>query len=361
MEKKIKILFILAQMVGGGAERVTINILRMLDRKVFDIHLTIMNKEGPSFEYLPKDITLHDLNVRKTMFSIFKLRKNIFDVNPDVVYSTLFRTHKALYFALQGIKNKPIILMRSPNSPKLLLENKNMGVFEKFLLERAYIKADIVLAQTPEMKNEIMKYHHIDQKKIQVFLNPLDTDSIDEKIKNIETPFNTKYVNIVAAGRLIEQKGFDILIKSFKKVIDRNSNFRLYIIGEDVVGKLESLEYLVDSLGLNPYIHFLGYQKNPYLYFYFSDLYVLSSRWEGLPNTVMENLYLKKPIIATRCIPFMDKLITNGINGLLVDVENIDQLANAILRYNEIDIKKCILLQDKSSINELFTKVLEKS
>ena len=142
MQKRIKILFVLAQMVGGGAERVTINIMRMLDRRFFDIHLVIMSKEGPSFEYIPEDIMLYDLNVSKTIFSIFKLRKTIRNIQPDIIYSTLFRTHQALYIALLSTTNKPKILLRSQNSPKLLLENNRIGIFSKLFLEKAYMKAD---------------------------------------------------------------------------------------------------------------------------------------------------------------------------------------------------------------------------
>ncbi len=340
-------------MVGGGAERVTINILRMLDRNFFDIHLVIMSKEGPSFEYLPKDIILHDLNVSKTIFSILKLRKTIRNVQPDIIYSTLFRTHQAIYFALQGIKNKPIVLMRSQNSPKLLLENNRMGVFEKFLLEKAYIKADFVLAQTPEMKDEIAKYHHIDEKKIQVFLNPLDTDYIDEKVKNIQNPFDSRYINVVAAGRLAKQKGFDILIKSFKEIVENNNDFVLHIIGEDL-GEKEKLVKIMQEYSLENNINFLGYQNNPYKYFFFSDLFVLSSRWEGMPNAVIENLYLKKPVVSTKCIPFMSELIKNKKNGLLVDVDNSKELAKAILNYKEIKLEFSDPMGTRKDVNSFF-------
>lgn len=354
MNEKTKVLFILAQMVGGGAERVTINILRILDRTLFDIHLVMMSDVGPSFEYLPKDITLHNLKTSKTIFSVFKLRKLITENRFAIVYSTLFRTHIALYFALLGIRNKPILLMRSPNSPKLLLENNSMGMLSKVLLEKAYEKADVVLAQTPEMKDEIIKYHHISEQKITVLLNPLDTDDIDKKIKNIENPFDQRHINIVAAGRLAKQKGFDVLIESFQYVVQKNTDFVLHIIGEDL-GEKVSLVELVQRFSLENNVHFLGYQNNPYKYFFFSDLFVLSSRWEGMPNAVIENLYLKKPVVATRCIPFMSELIKNKKNGFIVDVENANELAEAILNYKDIKLEFSSSMESRKKINEFFS------
>lgn len=357
MKKKIKVLFVLAQLVGGGAERVTINIMRLLDRNIFDIHLLVMCSDGPSFEYLPSDITLHDIKVSKTMFSIFKLRQKVLQISPDVIYSTLFRTHQALYFALLNVQNRPVVLMRSQNSPKLLLQNKRMGFFSKFLLEIAYKSADLVLAQTPDMKDEIIKYHNINESKVHVLLNPLDTNNIDEKIEKIENPFDPYRINVVAAGRLAKQKGFDILIKSFKYVVKNNNHFFLHIIGEDL-GEKKRLEQMVNELSLEHNVKFWGYQNNPYRFFFFSDLYVLSSRWEGMPNTVIENLYLRKPVVATRCIPYMSQLIQNGSNGFLVDVDNIDALADAILNYDKLTMVFSRPIGTRNEVNDFFKSLV---
>lgn len=356
MDKKIRVLFILAQMVGGGAERVTINMMRILDRKRFDIHLVMMSKEGPSFQYLPDDIVVHDLNVTKTIFSISKLRRVVSTLHPDIIFSTLFRTHKALFFALLGIKNRPVVVMRSQNSPKLLIKNKKMSQISKYLLELAYDSADIVIAQTPEMRDELIEFHDVKRDSIHVFLNPLDTDDIDTKVQGIRNPFNSNVVNVVAAGRLAWQKGFDVLIESFRQIVEKDHNYVLHIIGEDL-GEKDRLESLVEQYALNKNIHFLGYQKNPYKYYYFSDLFVLSSRWEGMPNAVLENLYLKKPVVATRCIPYMSKLIHNGENGLLVDVEDSDDLAQAIIRFREIDPNSKPALDSKDQVDQLFEQL----
>ena len=341
----------------GGAEKVTINLIRALDRTLFELHIVVLTKEGSLYDFVPKDVILHILNVSKTSFSILRLRKLLIELRPDIVYSTLFRTHIALEMACSGFKKRPATILRNPTSPKLVIAEGKLSFLEIFFSKIAYKKATYVLAQTPEMKEEMIEYFHINKEKIHVFINPLDISSIEEGINNKKNPFNNNCINIVAAGRLGKEKGYDILIEAFEVVIKENQNYMLNIIGRDV-GEKENLEKIIKNLSLDDKVKFWGEQKNPYQFFYYSDVYVLSSRREGLPNTVLENLYLQKPIIATRCIPFMNQLIRDGQNGLLVDVENIEQLAQAILTYQKINMSESEhLLPKQSDINKLFLDI----
>lgn len=355
--KKVKILFFVPQLIGGGAEQVNMNIMKILNKDIFDVHLVVTTTKGTVYKKIPDSITLHDLKTPKTMFSILKLRKLIRQLNPDIVFSSLIRGHIAINLALLGIRKKPFTIFRSPNSPRLLLQYNQIGFKEKLLLENAYGRADVIVAQTPEMKDEIIEYHGIEKQKIKVFFNPIDSNEIDEKIKNITNPFESDNINVVAAGRIMYQKGFDVLIKSFKSVVEQNSQFKLYIIGQDGIGEMKNLLKIVEKLELTQHIFFLGYQENPYRYFYFSDLYVLSSRWEGLPNTVLENLYLKKPVVSTRCIPFMSSLIQEGKNGLLVDVDDIVGLSNAVLNYKNLTFEFTDSRNVKKDLNNFFKNI----
>jgi len=353
MKKKIKIIFYIANLYVGGAERVTVTIMKKLDKEIFDIYLVLVKKEGPFLEDIPQYINIIDLKKEKTLFSIYRLRKVIKNIRPEIVYSTLFRTHIAMDWALIGLNFQVKRIYRSPTSPKTLFMRDEIGYLMKILIHKAYKNADKILAQTPEMKQEIAKYHNIEEEKVITFLNPIDSNMIDKKIKNSENPFDTTSINIVAAGRLSMVKGFDILILAFKKVLDKNKKFSLHIIGRDA-GEEETLKKLTLSLSIDNRVTFWGYQDNPFKFFFFSDLFILSSRREGLPNAVLENIYIGKPIIATRCIPYMDKLITNGKNGFLVDIEDVESLASAILNYSELDIGQSNSIDGRIDINKFF-------
>jgi len=332
-----RVMFFLPLMTSGGAERVSINILNQLDRNIYEIHLVLGTLSGDAIHILPKDVEVYDLKTPRTMFTAFKLRKLINQIKPYVIFSSLNRAHIALYFAMIGMKEKPKRVYRIPSSPKLTFQYNEMGSIFVLLLKHTLKNADQIIAQTPEMKDEIEKYYSVKRNKIKVYINPIDTVLIDESIHEPMDIFEKYHINVVASGRLRKEKGFDTLIRAFKIVYENNKNFRLFIIGADYDGEQKEYETLRRELGLENIVYFLGFQKNPYKFYWNSDLFVLSSRREGLPNTVLENLYLNKPVIGTRCIPFMSTLIKEGINGFLVDVDEYKKLAQAILKFKDIE------------------------
>jgi len=356
MSKKIKIIFYISTLNAGGAERISVTIMKQLDVKVFDIYLVLVKKVGDFLEYIPKYVKIIDLKKEKTLFSVVALRKTLVDIQPDIVYSTLFRTHIAMDWALVGLKKDIKRIYRSPTSPKVLFSRNEVGYFMKKMITRAYNNADRILAQTPEMKEEISKYHTVNSNKIITFLNPIDQEMIDKKIENSKNPFDENAINIVAAGRLSDVKGFDTLILAFEKVLKRNSRFFLHIIGRDA-GEEQKLKKLAQKLSVESRVTFWGYQDNPFKFFFFSNLFVLSSRREGLPNAVLENIYIKKPIVATRCIPYMDRLIEDGKSGFLVDVEDSEALAKSILNYSQLDVSQYNYMDKLIDVNRFFSEI----
>lgn len=351
---KKKIIFYLPTLNVGGAERVTINILRYLDASKYEIHLVLVSKMGNFLDLVPSYVSIHDLGAGKTINSIFKLRQIIQKLKPDIVYSTLLRTHISLYFSTLMMKKKLKTIMRMPSSPKMMIKNKKFGLLFRYFLEKSLKNASLVIAQTPNMKDEIIEYHKVVEENIVVVINLLDTDLIEKSIINIENPFDPNYINVIASGSIRPVKGFDVLIRAFLKVYTRNKRFRLFILGNDNNNTLKEYKKIRKELGLDEVISFLGYQKNPYKYYYYSDLFVLSSRYEGLPNVVLENLYLEKPVVATRCMPFMNIIIEDKKNGLLVEVEDEEALSEAILNYQKIEKPTLFKMDQYSSIDDIF-------
>jgi glycosyltransferase involved in cell wall biosynthesis len=159
--------------------------------------------------------------------------------------------------------------------------------------------------------------------------NPVDLQRMQGAANIGENPYDNSGPNIVAAGRLSWEKGFDVLLNAMPAVIKRLPGARLVILGE---GPLHAdLTKQALRLGINEAICCLGFQQDPWRYFKFADVFVLSSRFEGLPNVLLEALALGTPAIATNCTGALREIEACGAGMVLVPPEDPPALAEAIV------------------------------
>lgn len=350
------ILFILPNLNAGGAERVIVNIIRSLNCSEYNIYLVLINKIGELIELVPTKVKIIDLGINRTRYSFLKLLLVIHKIKPELIFSSTNRTNILILAISYFLTCKSKIIIREPNSPYAQYILKQLPQYYIFFIKLLYHKADIIIAQTEAMKNEINKYFKISTNKIRVVINPIDYEYIDSKVKINKNPYPQEYVNVVASGRIDKQKGFDFLIKSFKRVINKNNNFRLYILGKEGNGKYKrNLVSLINDLELNSHIFFKGFQSNPFVYYKYADLFVLSSRWEGLPNVILESLYLNTPVIVTNCIPFFNEILVIGQDGYIVEFGNEKELAYRILQYDNLKVSY------KQDVDYNFNKLIKET
>ena len=133
---------------------------------------------------------------------------------------------------------------------------------------------------------------------------------------------------VLAVGRLVPQKGFDILIQSFASSQARNKQWKLIILGEGV--ERSSLHALIEKEGLQRQIELPGVVSEPWKWFNRARVFVLSSRFEGFPNALIEAMAMGCPTVATDCHSGPSEIIRHGHNGMLVPVDDIDALTAAL-------------------------------
>ena len=329
---KRKILFFLPSSVGG-AERMTITIAKMLPRNLFNVKFVIVHKSmGDIINFIPKEYGIIHIPIHNIYcFATLRIMRVICKEKPDVVFCSL------MYL------NTRIIIASKIYGVKVIIRNNNLLSRNSFLLSNlvklTYRWADRIIAQQEEMKDELIKLPHVDKGKVVVMHNPLDYSVINEK-STVPSPYpcedQLKYLSV---GRFHYVKGQDVLVKAFKLVQAHNHIAHLYIVGKfDWNNSFDkSVKAFVEDNNLTNCIHFIGFDENPYRWVKYCDCYVMPSRIEGLPNALIEAMYLERPVVATKCIPVIERIVENGCNGYLVPPENPQIMAEAMIK--AIDLK----------------------
>lgn len=204
----------------------------------------------------------------------------------------------------------------------------------KLLYNLYSLSGGSIIGVSSSLREQIFKAVKFGKKDIRFIPNAVISEAVD-KLAETNTDDFKRLPYFVAVGRLVEQKGFDLLIEAF--ALAKQSNFslpNLLIVGfgEDEA-KLKDLALRFDVAN---YVEFYGFTKNPYFIIKHAEAFVLSSRHEGMPTVLIESMYLNTPVISFDCPTGPSELIKNEKNGLLVENGNIALLSDALLNYRTL-------------------------
>lgn len=329
-----KVLIVSAALVCGGAERLAWLILQHLDRQRFEPILVVLSGLNDSFPEPEgnKVIYLHKGNFLDLPRIVWRLSRVYQEEQPDVVLSIVDYANLVSVLARKLSHAKPKLVLDERSHSSINLKYEFLGRLKIWAIPRLYPEADVVVCCSNGVADDLINRFNIPHRMIKVIQNPADGDYISEMAREeFDHPWLTsrEMPVIIAAGRLVVQKNYPLMLRAFARV-NCSLPCRLIILGD---GKeRESLLKLASGIGLNGKIDFLGFQKNPYKYMARSDIFVLSSLTEGLPWVILEAMTCGIPVISTRCPSGPDEIITDGINGLLVPVDDETALSEAILR-----------------------------
>lgn len=338
-----KILFLIYNLDGGGAEKVLLKILEKIDKNKFKIDLFLIKKEGvylKEFETKFKDITIRtpydNLSKNKLLNRIQyklkhkKVRKSL--KNPEIFKEFIKEKYDTQIAFLEGMSS--IYLSKTECRNKIawvhvdLEKHRTMTIDKEREIYKNYNK---IICVSNQAKNSFDKIYPEYSNKSTVIYNPIDKEEIINKSSEEVEKFRDKNtVTFVAIGRLNEQKGFDILLKAHKLLKDENLENNIVILGEGTERK--NLEKYILENDLEKSVKLLGFKENPYPYLKQSDVYVSSSRYEGYPLVLCEAICLNKPIIATSCTGTKE-VLENGKYGLMCEVDNVFQLKENMKKF----------------------------
>jgi glycosyltransferase involved in cell wall biosynthesis len=318
-----RVLFVSASLGGGGAERFVATVLRHLDRHRFAPQLCLFRRD---LAYgLPEDVPLAVLAKRHPWdipLAIGKLARLIDTARPDVVLSAFAHPNFVTGSALLLCRRRPRWVARVSNDPQ-----RGESGAPRRLMRRLYRRAERILANSSALAEAVAEAYPALAGRVTTLPNATDFEQLDA-LAAATSRSRTAGLALLAVGRLTRQKRVDLMIEALRRLPEPRAE--LSVLGE---GPLRgALERHAARLGLTERVHFEGFQTNPYARMATSDIFVLASDYEGLPNAMIEAQGLGLPAVATDCRYGPSEIVDPGVSGLLVPTGDAAALAAALAR-----------------------------
>lgn len=327
------VVFLLESLSGGGAERNALTLIRALPVAHWQVVVVLQREAGSLLEELPMEIPLRILQqVRPAGAWVLsgRLARTLAEVGADLLFSSLPRSNALAGLAICLRRSTvPWILSEHNNLERILVTQPARFRWKRRLVHKwLYPRAAAIVAVSRGLADCLSSQYGLPADKIQTIHNPVDGPGI----RRLLTPGGAgsqpgRAPRIVACGRLIHQKGFDLLLEALARV-------RLPVAPELVIvgdgARRPELEAQARALGLGQRVRFTGFLLNPWQELAQGDVFVLSSRWEGFGNVLIEAMACGLPVIASDCDFGPREILTDGVDGLLVPPEDEGALAVAI-------------------------------
>ena len=316
-------------LTSGGAEKVVLTLLERFRYYGNPLELILIEKER--FYDLPKDIPANYLTDFESLekgplkmpylfVCAYRLKKSIQQPG-QIVQSHLLRASFINVIAkILGSRHHAQIVVHS----RINFDHKSFyhRIIAKWIYTQVFNRADSIVSICEVMKRDLDVYLDLKNHPLhRTIYNPHNLKEIQEKAK-METPefhFSKDKKYIISVGRIVKGKRIKDLITALSCIEKQNSNVELIILGD---GDLRpELEQYVHELALDQKVHFLGFQQNPFAYISKSDLMVLSSEWEGLPNILIEAMACGTAVVSSDCISGPREII-NPKSDLNLHLEN---------------------------------------
>lgn len=344
MPDRIRVLFAIGSLAGGGSERQLVNILRHVDRAKFDPQLYLVSRSGEFLDQVPDDVQVTSfietvstggLHVpgRIHRAQVTHLADQLREQKIDVLYD---RTPNMTLITAPACRraNVPRLSTIVCDPQHDIQESFNrFRWIKKLLLMRAYRTADRVIANSRSLAAASRMVYGIDRKRMVAISNGFDFDELSrlsgESVADTSQQQEGVF-KLVAVGRLHPQKGLFHLIDAVGELRQRPGLRKVVL---SVVGQgpeLGALQRRVEELGLSEQVRFTGFLPNPYSVIRSADLFCLTSLYEGMPNVLVEAMSLGVPVLSTDCPHGPREILLDGDLGVLVPTGDAKAIANGI-------------------------------
>jgi glycosyltransferase involved in cell wall biosynthesis len=321
-EHPLNVSCFLPSLAGGGAERITVNLLHALEDYPVNLELVLADATGPYLEAIPSTVPVVSLDTPHMRRAFRPLARYLKQRQPDILLSHLSHANLAAVMARK----------KSRTSTRLILvEHLTMSAYRgqtfrdrliRPLARLLYRSAESVVAVSEGAARDLEQQLRWTTGRVSVIHNPVvDASLLEASTAPLDHPWaNDQSLPILlGVGRLTPQKDFATLLQAFSQLLKEHPA-RLVILGE---GECRAeLEQLCQQLQLTDSVHLAGFVSNPYAWMHRADGFVLSSRWEALPTVLIEALACGCPVTATDCPSGPSEILRQGEHGILVPMED---------------------------------------
>jgi len=295
MTQRIRVLLLIPRLGGGGAQQVIAQLARGLSQEKYEVHLGLVTQTDAAANSLPPHVAIHSLGVRRVRAAAFPLLRLVWRLRPRVILTGAPEVSFLVLLLRPLLPPKTRVLVRQNGTVSAALAFGGLPRYTRWLYRLLYRHADRVVCQSRAMAEDLARELGLGAEQIAVLPNPVDLEGIRAAMT---TPYAWRGPgpHLLAAGRLAPEKGFDLLLKALATVRERFPHADLIIAG---AGREEAkLKTLCLSLSLESAILFAGQVDCPYAFFPGATLFVLSSRYEGMPNALLEAAAAGLPLVA---------------------------------------------------------------
>ncbi|MGD6831744.1 glycosyltransferase [Sutcliffiella halmapala] len=330
------IAFFIPVLTMGGAEKVIISLANGFAAKGYKVDLVLVNKKGSLISTVSSKVHIVDLAAPKTFLSIWKLREYLIHSKPHVFLSALDNANIVASLAVRLSREEICHIISFHTNLKLSLVKPRSFIhgFYPLIMRRLFPRAKGFVAVSQCVAKETGEFLKLPSDIIEVIYNPVIDETLKRKaMEPITHPWleNKEYNTIVAVGRFFEAKDYPTLLYAFTKVQSVLPKTRLIILGDGKSTIKEEMISIIQQEKLEKVVDIRGYEQNPYPYIKKATLFVLTSKWEGFGNVLVEALHLGVPAISTNCKCGPEEILKGGELGRLVAVGDINALASAII------------------------------
>lgn len=331
----VRVLFVMSDLNGGGAERVVLTVARHLDRRRFEPSLFLLKKEGVYW-----DEVAPDMRVRFGMGKSGRLRYRALSVlkklvteaaKNDVLVGTLELLPSYFAYLSGALSRKPVIAWVHTDL-KRHLPIYGAASIHRRVIRVLYPRFRRIVFPSHSARDSFLGLAPSAAGKDHVIYNPLDSKMVvskgSENLPEWAEKIFAKPV-VAAVGRLIvAHKGFDLLIRAHAELLSRGVDHNLLILGEGPDRQL--LERLAEDLGVSKSVCLPGFQQNPYQFIKRACALVVPSRFEAFGMVVLEAMALGVPVICLTSASGAIEILEGGAYGISVLGEDPSALASAM-------------------------------